>query len=188
MIIIRCRSCVLAVALAAVASMAAVSPSFAGEQRGRARSTASNEPSGWDMALTGGFVVCGLTDPIYALGTVPPSTIRVVQRQRDQESSVNMGVAMFGQIYHDRHSWIAPVSMGVGIRGDSRATFYFGSALRFGSHASLTGGVAVGPVQALPIGVVEGRTVTDTNFLSNMATRTTQSWFVGVTYTFATLH
>ena len=139
------------------------------------------------MALTAGFVISGLTDPVYALGTVTGLPTRVVIRETAQESSANVGVAMFGQVYHDRHSWIAPLSFGLGIRGDSRATFYLGSALRFGSHASFTAGVAVGPVASLPAGVVEGRAVTDTNFLSNLVTRTTRSWFTGVTYTFASL-
>ena len=45
----------------------------------------------------------------------------------------------------------------------------------------------MGPVAALPAGVVEGRAVTDTNFLSDLGTRTTKSWFTAVTYTFASL-
>jgi len=166
----------------------AVPAAAADEQRGRERNTPSSDaPAGWDMALTAGFVMSGLTDPVYALGNITGQPTRVVVRETAQESTVNPGVAMFGQVYHDRHSWIAPLSFGIGIRSDSRATFYLGSALRFGSHASLTGGVAVGPVAALPAGVIEGRSVADTNFLSNLGTRTTQSWFVGVTYTFASL-
>jgi len=143
--------------------------------------------TGWDMALTGGFVASGLVDPVYALGTVTGQPTRVVVRQRDQESTVNLNVAVFAQVYHDRWRWIAPVSIGIGIRGDSRATVFMGSALRFGPHASFTAGVAIGSVAALPAGTIEGRTVTDTNTLSNLATRTTHSWFTGVTYTFASL-
>jgi hypothetical protein len=175
-------------ALAAAASLVA-SPASAEEQRGPARgvTTTSDAPTGWDMALTGGFVVSGLTDPVYALGTVSGQPIRVVVRETSQESTVNVGLAMFGQVYHDRYPWIAPLSFGIGVRGDSRATFYLGSALRFGSHASVTAGVAIGPVATLPAGVVEGRTVTDTNFLSDLGTRTTRSWFTGFTYTFASL-
>jgi hypothetical protein len=178
-------------AIMAVVSLAgtALPASAADEQRERGSNTtaSSDAPAGWDMALTAGVVMNGLTDPVYALGTVPGQPTRVVVRETAQESTVNLGVAMFGQVYHDRHSWIAPLSVGIGIRADSRATFYLGSALRFGSHASFTGGVAVGPVAALPAGVIEGRSVTDTNFLSNLVTRTTQSWFAGVTYTFASL-
>jgi hypothetical protein len=179
----------LVAALVAIASLAGTaSPASASEQRRGRDTTASSDASdGWDMALTAGFVISGLTDPVYALGTVTGLPTRVVIRETAQESSANVGVAMFGQVYHDRHSWIAPLSFGLGIRGDSRATFYLGSALRFGSHASFTAGVAVGPVASLPAGVVEGRAVTDTNFLSNLVTRTTRSWFTGVTYTFASL-
>ncbi len=148
---------------------------------------AAQPQTGWDMALTGGFVASGLVDPVFALGNVSGQPIRVVVRERDQESTVNLNVAMFGQIYHDRWPWIAPVSIGIGIRGDSRATVFMGSALRLGAHASFTAGVAIGPVSALPAGTVEGRTVTDTNALSNLITRTTHSWFSGVTYTFASL-
>ena len=159
------------------------------EQRARARAvtTTSDAPSGWDLALTGGFVATGLIDPVYALGNVTGQPTRVVLRQPDRESSVNLGVAMFAQVYHDRYAWIAPLSFGIGLRGDARATFYLGSALRFGPHASFTAGVAVGPVAALPAGVVEGRPVTDTNFLADLGTRSRASWFTGVTYTFASL-
>jgi hypothetical protein len=149
---------------------------------------AQSEPSsGWDMALTGGFVASGLTDPVWALGNVSGSPIRVVVRQPEQESDVLLGVAMFAQVHHDKVAWIAPLSFGVGLRDSGRAVFYFGSALRMGPHASFTGGVAIGPVAALPAGVVEGRAVADTNALSNLITRTSHSWFIGVTYTFATL-
>jgi hypothetical protein len=143
--------------------------------------------AGWDMALTGGFVASGLVDPVFALGNVSGQPVRVVVREHDQESTVNLNVAMFGQIYNDRWPWVAPVSIGIGIRGDSRATLFMGSALRLGAHASVTGGVAIGPVSALPAGTVEGRAVVDTNVLSNLITRTTHSWFAGVTYTFASL-
>jgi hypothetical protein len=148
---------------------------------------AAQPRSGWDLALTGGFVASGLVDPVFALGNVSGQPTRVVVRARDEESTVNLNVAMFGQVYHDRWSWIAPVSIGIGIRGDSRAILFMGSALRFGPHASLTAGVAIGPVAALPAGTVEGRPVADTNVLSNLTTRTTQSWFTGITYTFASL-
>jgi hypothetical protein len=157
----------------------------ADEQRGRA--AAASPQTGWDMALTGGFVASGLTDPVYALGSVPGQATRVVVRETDQESTTTLGIGMFAQVYHDRYPWIAPLSFGIGIRGDSRATFYLGPALRLGSHASFTAGVAIGPISTLPAGVVEGRTVTDTNFLTNLSTRTTHSWFTGVTYTFASL-
>jgi hypothetical protein len=169
--------------------MGAAPTSADDELHGRATAAAPNAdaPSGWDLALTGGFVTTGLADPVWALGTLTGQASRVVLRQPDQESTVNLGVAVFAQVYHDRHPWIAPLSCGIGLRGDSRATFYLGSALRFGSHASLTGGVAVGPIAALPAGVAEGKTVTDTNLLSDLGTRTTGSWFIGVTYTFATV-
>src|SRR4051794_18497324 len=179
------------VSLVAVAlfCMAASPASAEDEQRGRTRAAApaTEAPSGWDLALTGGFLATGLVDPVYALGSVVGQPTRVVLRQTDQESTVNLGIAMFAQVYHDRYAWVAPLSFGIGLRGDSRATFYLGSALRFGSHASLTGGVAIGPVATLPGGVIEGRAVTDTNFLTNLGTRTRASWFTGVTYTFASL-
>ena len=157
------------------------------EQRGRAASAGTDAPSGWDLALTGGFVATGLVDPIYALGNITGQATRVVLREADRESSAALGIAMFAQVYHDRYSWVAPLSFGIGLRGDSRATFYLGSALRLGSHASLTGGMAIGPVAALPAGVIEGRAVIDTNVLSALGTRTTHSWFIGATYTFASI-
>ncbi len=186
------KSSPLSVAILTVLALLCIGVSAAraaDEQRGRARvaATPGDAPSGWDLALTGGFVATGLVDPVYALGNITGQTARVVLRQPDRESSANLGIAMFAQVYHDRYSWIAPLSFGIGVRGDSRATFYLGPALRFGSHASFTGGVAIGPVAALPAGVIEGRPVTDTNFLSNLGTRTTHSWFVGATYTFATI-
>jgi hypothetical protein len=158
-------------------------------QRGSANAASATTAAstGWDLALTGGFVATGLVDPVYALGNIAGQPTRVVLRQLDQESGANLGVAMFAQVYHDRYPWIAPLSFGIGLRGDSRATFYLGSALRLGPHASFTAGVAIGPIAALPAGVVEGRAVTDTNFLTNLGTRTTSSWFTGVTYTFASI-
>jgi hypothetical protein len=158
------------------------------EGRARAQSAPANDTSsGWDLALTGGFVATGLVDPEYALANVTGQPLRVVVRQTDQESTVNLGVAMFAQVYHHRYSWIAPLSFGIGLRGDSRATFYLGSALRFGPHASFTGGAAIGPVATLPPGVVEGRAPVDSNVLSELGTKTKASWFVGMTYTFASL-
>lgn len=142
---------------------------------------------GWDMALTGGFVTSGLVDRVYALGTVSGRPTRVVVRETDQEDAASLGIAMFAQIYHDRYRWIAPLSLGIGLRSDARATMYLGSALRLGSHASVTGGVAVGPVATLPAGLSEGVPVADTNQLTNLGTRTAASWFVGATYTFASL-
>jgi hypothetical protein len=176
-------------AVVAVLCIGASPASADHEQRGRNRpaTTAGDPPSGWDLALTGGFVATGLTDPVYALGSISGQPTRVVVRQVDRESSVNLGIGMFAQVYHDRYAWVAPLSFGIGLRGDSRATFYVGSALRFGSHASFTAGVAIGPVATLPAGIVEGRPVTDTNFLNDLGTRTRASWFTGVTYTFASL-
>jgi len=142
---------------------------------------------GWDMALTGGFVTNGLVDPVYALGTVTGRPTRVIVRETSQESSVALGIAMFAEVFNDRAKWIAPVSLGIGLRSDARATVYLGSALRFGPHASVTSGVAIGPVATLPPGLNEGSSIADTNQLTNLATRTKASWFVGVTYTFASL-
>lgn len=172
-----------------VLALVCIGVSVASADDGQRAVTASSDapPSGWDLALTGGFVVSGLVDPVWALGNVTGQATRVVLRQPDQENSVNLGVAMFAQVYHDRYGWVAPLSFGIGLRGDARATFYLGSALRFGPHASLTAGLAIGPVAALPAGVVEGRPVTDTNFLSDLGTRTQHSWFTGVTYTFASV-
>jgi hypothetical protein len=189
MVICSPRNRILVLTVSALLCIGA-SAAWAGDGRraGEAAPAAGGDaPSGWDMALTGGFVATGLVDPVYALGNVAGQPTRVVLRQPDQESTVNLGVAMFAQVYHDRYAWIAPLSFGIGLRGGSRATFYLGSALRLGSHASFTAGVAIGPIAALPAGVVEGRAVTDTNFLTNLGTRTTSSWFTGVTYTFASL-
>ncbi len=156
-------------------------------QRARPTQTTTASEAGWDLALTGGFVVNGLTDPIYALGTVPGRPTRVVIRETDRENTVTLGLAMFAQVYHDRLPWIAPVSFGIGVRGDGRATFYLGPALRFGRRASFTSGVAVGPIAALPAGVHERESVTDTNFLSDLASRNERSWYAAFTYTFASL-
>jgi hypothetical protein len=142
---------------------------------------------GWDMALTGGFVASGLVDPVFALGNRQRSadTRRRARarsgkhsqsRRRDVRPDLQRSLAVGGADLD-----------GIGIRGDSRATLFMGSALRLGRHASVTGGVAIGPVSALPAGTVEGRAIADTNVLSNLITRTTHSWFAGVTYTFASL-
>ena len=175
------------IGLTVCATLCAGGSSAAADDAQRAVAASRDAPSGWDLALTGGFVATGLVDPVYALRNIPGQVPRVVVRQPEQESSVNLGVAMFAQVHHDRYAWVAPLSFGLGLRGDSRATFYLGSALRFGPHASFTAGVAMGPVATLPAGVVEGRSVTDTNVLVDLGTRITRSWFTGVTYTFASL-
>src|SRR5436190_650947 len=95
--------------------------------------SAQSTVSGWDLALTGGFVVTGMRDPIYALGNIPGQSTRVVIRESNQESTANLGVAMFGQVFHDRWPWAAPVSFGLGIAEDNRAALYLGSALRLGT-------------------------------------------------------
>jgi hypothetical protein len=157
---------------------------------GCASAARAQEPrgsQGWNLALTGGFVTSGLTDPVYAQGTVPGRTTRVVVRQTDREDTASLGVGMFAQVYHDRLPWFAPLSLGLGIRQDGRATYYIGPALRFGPHASVTSGVAIGPVAALPGGVVEEQPISDSNLLLNLGSRTTHSWFLGLTYTFASL-
>src|SRR4051812_388839 len=83
------------------------------EQRQRRGQTSTTDSGGgWDLALTGGFVATGLVDPVYALGNVPGQPTRVVVRETEQESTVNLGIAMFAQVYHDRLSWIAPLSFG----------------------------------------------------------------------------
>jgi hypothetical protein len=156
-------------------------------QRGRPAASAVPSDPGWDLALTAGFVVNGLTDPVYALGGVTGRPTRVVIRETDRESAATLGIAMFAQVYHDRLQWIAPISFGVGVRGDGRATFYLGPALRFGRRASVTAGVAVGPIAALPAGVHERESITDTNFLSDLASRNARSWYGAFTYTFASL-
>jgi len=143
---------------------------------------------GWDMSLTAGVVTNGLVDPVYALGTVSGRPTRVIVRETDQESSVGLGIAMFAEVFHDRAKWLAPLAVGLGLRSDARATVYLGSALRIGPHASVTSGVAIGPVATLPAGLSEGSSVADTNQLTNLGTRTKASWFVGITYTFATIH
>ncbi len=178
------------VATFVVAVLVLVAPSAsAGDEQGDRGSSAQSgsQTAGWDLALTGGFVMSGLVDPVYALSTVPGQLTRVVVRDTTKESTVNLGVAMFAQVYHTRYSWLSPLSFGVGVRGDSRATFFLGPGLRLGPHASFVAGAAIGPVQTLPAGVVEGRAVTDTNFLSDLGTRTRPSWFAAVTYTFASV-
>ena len=73
------------------------------------------------------------------------------------------------------------------MRSDGRASLYLGPGLRLGGHASLIGGIAVGPTSALPAGVHERSPVTDTNFLVNLDSRISKSWFAALTYTFTSV-
>src|SRR5437868_2642718 len=99
---IRTAICVLLMCAVGIATASADD-----QQRGRARSTApASESSGWDLALTGGFVATGLIDPVFALGNIAGQASRAVIRAADQESTVNIGIAMFGQVYHDRFPWV----------------------------------------------------------------------------------
>src|SRR3978361_745330 len=78
------------------------------EQRGRGRAAAASgdAPAGWDLSLTGGFGAMGLVDPVYALGSITGQPVRVVLRQPDQESTVNLGGAMFAPVFHDGYPWV----------------------------------------------------------------------------------
>ncbi len=163
-------------ALAVACTLA--SPAAAQQRRG--------DGGEWDLALTGGVVASGLTDPVYALGNVPGRATRVVVRETDRESSVNLNVAMFAQVYSTRWPWLSPMSLGFGIRND-RPAFYLGPGLRFGRHASVIGGVSFGSVQRLPAGVSEGSTLADTNALLDLPVRTVHSWFGAVTYSFVSV-
>src|SRR5260370_618562 len=91
------RKLIVLSAMCGVVGVAAASADD--EQRGRPRAATApaSDASGWDLALTGGFVVTGLVDPVYALGNLPGQPTRVVVRTVDQESTVNLGIAMFGQ-------------------------------------------------------------------------------------------
>jgi hypothetical protein len=183
--------CSIAVAAGALVAGSAPLARAAADDSSNAQRERTGTPStsseGWDLALTGGFVANGLIDPVYALGTIPGRPTRVVIRETDKENTVTLGLAMFAQVHHDRLPWIAPLSFGVGIRGDGRATFYLGPAVRFGQRASFTVGVAVGPIAALPAGVHERESVTDTNFLSDLSSRNSKAWYAAFTYTFASL-
>src|SRR4051812_41643648 len=86
-----------------VCALGGTAAASADEQRAGQRSAPASAASGWDLALTGGFVATGLVDPIFALGNIPGQPTRVVVRTPDQESTVNLGLAMFGQVYHDRY-------------------------------------------------------------------------------------
>ena len=181
------RSASGAFALACLSVFGLPGSAFASVEQAAQSAPDATLATGWNLGLTGGFVVSGLADPVYALGTLSGQPTRVVIRETDQESGVGLGVAMFAQVYHNRWPWFAPLSFGVGIRGDNRATFYLGSALRLGGHASFTAGFAAGPVATLPPGVHEGRPVSDSNQLLDLPSKTSPSWFAGVTYTFASL-
>ena len=73
----------------------------------------------------------GLVDPVYALGNVTGFPTRVVVRDMTKESTVNVAVAIFAQVYHSRYSWLSPLSF--------------------------VAGAAIGPVQTLPAGVSRAR-------------------------------
>src|SRR4051812_35275534 len=52
-------------------------PSFAARgQSDGAKPDAGSSSPGWNLALTGGFVANGLTDPVWTLGFVPGRTTR----------------------------------------------------------------------------------------------------------------
>jgi len=71
------------VASIAVAMLVGVVPCASAVEDQRVRGGAAqtdNQQTGWDLALTGGFVMSGLVDPAYALGTVHAYHPVVVRR------------------------------------------------------------------------------------------------------------
>jgi hypothetical protein len=164
-------------------------------------------PEGWDISFSGAFTADGLTDPVYGLvpGSfqidpapgAPKTRGNFVTRFPDLEDRERLGAAAMAHVIHTDPKrftrWdisLVPVSFGFGVGEASQARYFLGSGIRFGQKFFLTGGVVAGSEKRLPAGVStdpEDRSsfTTDVNLLNNLPSRTSGSWFVGVSYTFA---
>lgn len=144
----------------------------------------------WDLAISGGFTFDGLTDPVFALRSLPGETKKQVFEEAAKRDSAKLGIASFIHVFHRAHPWFVPV-LGIGIRSDNKTVYYLGLAWRLGDKAAINGGIAAGPIARLPAGTnlttnPEDRAnlVDDANVLNNLSSKTIWRWFFGLSYTF----
>ena len=132
----------------------------------------------WTLAFSGGFVVTGLTDPVYELD----ANSRVVKS--DKHDQAELGQAAFTHFYNEHHAFPLVPMFGIGIRGSNQAEYYLGGGWRLGNKATINFGAVLGERSRLPVGVNEMQPVTDGNVLSDLPTKTGSSWFFGISYSF----
>lgn len=154
------------------------------------------ETYGWTLGIAGAFTADGLTDPVFFLesGSRPkpddPDTTEtgfIVRKRSDAENDLELGAATFVHLYHndpDRLGgrWInwVPLSFGLGIGNGSEARYYFGTGVRFGTRAFLTGGAVLGSRNRLPEKLSDGDFTTDQNALGSRPDKTEVEWFVSL--------
>jgi hypothetical protein len=138
----------------------------------------------WDLAFSGGFTVSTLTSPHYYLRPHPTEAGKTqVQEDTSKNDDANLGIATWVQVYHHSHPGLAG-TFGIGIRDANKTEYYLGGGFRMSDKASINGGVVFGPVSRLKDGIGVGDTVTDPNILSDLPTKTTLGYFIGLSYSF----
>ncbi len=164
---------------------------------------------GWDLAFSGAYLADTVTDPVYALvpgkKQIDPEPAAKtagfsVQRFKEQEDRWHRGVAAMVHVIHTdprAFAWHdiawAPISFGLGIGDNADVRYYLGTGIRWGDKFYLTAGPMIGSSKRLPNGLttdtqLEANFTTNASALATLPTRTRTGFFVGVSYSFATVN
>ena len=144
----------------------------------------SVETPSWELAVSGGFTVNGLTNPVY--GSVKNDAGQdIVVEDLDARDDASLGVASLLHVYHQSQPpWVPSLGFGLGINEASKPAYYIGAFWRLGRVAMIGGGAVIGSVARLPVGVEVGGELSDPNLLANLPTRVETQWFVAISFSF----
>ena len=138
----------------------------------------------WNVAFSGGFVVSGLTNPVYALRPHPtePGKSQIVEDPGKRDTA-SLGIATFVHMYHERRPRFG-IMFGLGLQESDQTEYYIGGGLRLSDRATINLGLSLGPVSRLPGGIDIMEPIADNNILTNLPTRVQESWFFGISFSF----
>lgn len=157
---------------------------------------------GWEIGFSGGFTVDTLTDPQFSLvpahrnvtqddGTIMMEDGFQVISQPNAEDDFELGAAAIIHVFNTNPNSVvwrrwAPVSFGLSVNDTSEVRYFFGTSVRFGEQAFLTGGIVFGSKDRLPGGLVLATNsfTTNANSLQTLPTRTDSAFFIAISYTF----
>ncbi len=141
----------------------------------------------WSTVFSGGLAFSSLTNNKYSLHADTAGTSFEVRREKGSEDIVSAGAAAFATV--TRSDWnITPrlhwgLSFGIGVNTGSKIEYYTGPSLLAGSFV-ITAGFNVGTTDVLPSGVHKGDTVTQSNALGTMGSKTGVGAVIAFTFTF----
>lgn len=144
----------------------------------------SVETPSWQLAVSGGFTINGLTNNVY--GSVENDEgLDIVVEDVDARDDATLGVASFLHVYHEAQPvWLPGLAFGLGINETSKPTYYIGGFWRLGRVAMVGGGAVIGSVARLPVAVKVGGELSDPNLFTDLPTRVETRWFVAISFSF----